>query len=201
MQATEILSSEHRVIESVIAALDAAANRLEAGEAVRPGFFLDATRFIRNFADGYHHGKEEAVLFTALARNGMPIDDGPVGMMLEEHDRARELTAGLGKAADRWADGERAVAETLADYARAYGELLTQHIYKEDNILFPMAAQAILPQEQDEMLQDFGRIEREQEQKGPKASYLDLAKALCAEMGLDPEAAPRRQVNLPCHSF
>ena len=201
MQATEILSSEHRVIESVIAALDAAANRLDAGEAVRPGFFLDATRFIRNFADGYHHGKEESVLFAALARNGMSIDDGPVGMMLEEHDRARELTAGLGKAADRWAGGERAVADTLADYARAYGELLTQHIYKEDNILFPMAAQAILPQEQDEMLQHFGRIEREQEQKGSKASYLDLAKALCAEMGLDPEAAPRRQVNLPCHSF
>ena len=36
MQATEILSSEHRVIERVIAALDAAADRLEAGEAVRP---------------------------------------------------------------------------------------------------------------------------------------------------------------------
>jgi hemerythrin-like domain-containing protein len=201
MQATEILSSEHRVIESVIAALDAAANRLDAGEAVRPGFFLDATRFIRNFADGYHHGKEEGVLFTALARNGMSMDDGPVGMMLEEHDRARELTSGLGKAAARWADGERGVADTLADYARAYGELLTQHIYKEDNILFPMAAQAILPQEQDDVLQDFGRIEHEQEQKGSKASYLDLAKALCAEMGVDPEAAPRREVNLPCHSF
>ena len=39
------------------------------------------------------------MLFAALARNGMSIDDGPVGMMLEEHDRARELTAGLGKAA------------------------------------------------------------------------------------------------------
>ena len=93
------------------------------------------------------------------------------------------------------------MADTLADYARAYGELLTQHIYKEDNILFPMSAQAILPQEQDEMLHDFGRIEREQEDKGSKASYLDLAKALCAEMGLDPEAAPRRQVNLPCHAY
>jgi len=200
MQATEILSSEHRVIESVIAALDVAADRLEAGEDVRPGFFLDATRFIRNFADGYHHGKEEGVLFAALARNGMPTDDGPVGMMLEEHDRARELTAGLGKAADRWAGGERSVADTLADYARAYGELLTQHIYKEDNILFPMAAQAILPQEQDEVLHEFGRIEREQAPRGSKASYLDLAKALCAEMGVDAEAAPRRQVNLPCHS-
>lgn len=200
MQATEILSSEHRVIERVIAALDAAAERLEAGEDVRPGFFADATRFIRNFADGYHHGKEEGVLFATMARNGMPTDDGPIGVMLFEHDRARELTAGLGKAAERWAGGDRDVADTLADYARAYGELLTQHIYKEDNILFPMAAQAILPQEQDELLHEFGRIERAQAEKGSKASYLELAGSLCAEMGVDAEAAPRRKVELPCHA-
>ena len=200
MQATEILSSEHRVIERVIAALDAAADRLEAGDAVRPGFFLDATRFIRSFADGYHHGKEEEVLFATMARNGMPTDDGPIGVMLFEHDRARELTAGLGKAAERWAGGDRDVADTLADYARAYGELLTQHIYKEDNILFPMAAQAILPQEQDEVLDEFGRIEREQAEKGSKASYLELADALCEEMGVDTAGGPRRTVELPCHA-
>ena len=35
MQATDILSSEHRVIERAIAALDAAADRLEAGQSVR----------------------------------------------------------------------------------------------------------------------------------------------------------------------
>ncbi len=200
MQSTEILSSEHRVIERVIAALDAAADRLEAGEAVRPDFFLDATRFIRNFADGYHHGKEEGVLFEAMARNGMPMADGPIGVMLYEHDRARELTAGLGDAAGRLAVGDRSVADTVVDYARAYGELLTQHIHKEDNILFPMAAHAIPLQDQDKVLDEFGRIEREQAEKGSKASYLDLARALCNEMGVDTETAPRREVTLPCHA-
>jgi len=200
MQATEILSSEHRVIERVIAALDAAAARVEAGEAVRPGFFLDATRFIRDFADGYHHGKEEGVLFEAMARNGMAMDDGPIAMMCYEHQRAREITAGLGDAAQRLADGDGGAADTVVDYARAYGELLTQHIYKEDNILFPMAAHAILPQDQDTVLDEFGRVEREQAQKGSKASYLDLAQALCSEMGVDAETAARREVRLPCHA-
>lgn len=41
MQATEILMEEHRVIERVLAALDKAANRLDAGEQVRPSFFLN----------------------------------------------------------------------------------------------------------------------------------------------------------------
>ncbi len=42
MQATEILMSEHRVIERVIAALESAANQLDEGQPLRPGFFLDA---------------------------------------------------------------------------------------------------------------------------------------------------------------
>lgn len=200
MQATDILSSEHRVIERAIAALDAAADRLEAGKPVRPGFFLDAARFITNFADGWHHGKEEGALFEAMARSGMQMDDGPVGMMMYEHDRARELTSGLRKATERWAAGDAGMADTVVDYARGYSELLTQHIYKEDNILFPMAAQVILPEAQDTLLEDFRRIERAQEDRGSKASYEELARALCEEVGVEPDAAPRRAVELPCHA-
>ncbi|MDH5287250.1 MAG: hemerythrin domain-containing protein [Betaproteobacteria bacterium] len=200
MQATDILSSEHRVIERVIAALDAAAERLDAGASVRPGLFLDAVRFIREFADGFHHGKEEGVLFEAMARGGMPLDDGPIGMMLYEHERGREITAGLEKAAKRLEAGEANAAAAVADHARAYGELLSQHIYKEDNILFPMADQAVVPQEQDTVLEEFARIERELEAKHPRQSYLDLARLLCAEAGLDPDAVAPRQVSLPCHA-
>ncbi len=201
MQLTEILSSEHRVIERVIAAMDVGADRLEAGEALRPDFFVDAARFIRNFADGYHHSKEEGGLFEAMARNGVPTEGGPIGMMLYEHDRAREYTAGLREAAQRWAAGDAGAADNVARYARAYGELLTRHIAKEDNILFPMAAHAIAPREEDAVLDVFRGKEREQEGKGSKASYLELARALCVEMGVDPEAAPRgRSAELSCHA-
>ncbi len=193
MQATQILSAEHRVIERFIAALDAAANRLEAGEVVRSGFFVDAARFIRDFADGYHHAKEERVLFEAMARHGMSIDDGPIGMMLYEHERAREFTSGLRTAADALVQGDRSVADAVVDYARAWGELLTQHIYKEDNILFPMAAHAILPQDQDAILDEYGRVEREQAANGSKAFYLDLARTLCDEMGIGSDTAPVRE--------
>jgi hemerythrin-like domain-containing protein len=200
VHATQILSSEHRVIESVIAALDAAAQRLEAGGPMRPAFFVDAVRFIADFADGYHHCKEEGVLFEAMARNGMPNDGGPIAVMLYEHERARELTAALRKAASAFSEGDRDAADSVVVYARAYGELLTQHIYKEDNILFPMADQVIVPQDQDSMLSEFERVEAERASKGSKASYLDLARALCAEVGLDADAAPRRAVELPCHA-
>ena len=199
MQATDILSSEHRVIERVIAALDVASERLESNEALRPGFFVDAARFLRDFADGYHHAKEEGVLFEAMGRGGMPTEDGPIGVMLYEHDRAREITRALRDASDRLVGGEHDAASDVVEHARAYGELLTSHIYKEDNILFPMAAQVIAPQEQDTVLDEFDRVEHEQAGRGPKSSYVDLARALCDEMGIDADAAPKRHVELPCH--
>jgi hemerythrin-like domain-containing protein len=200
MQATDILSSEHRVIERGIAALDAAAARLEAGETVRPGFFLDAARFIRDYADGYHHGKEEGVLFEAMARGGMPLDDGPIGIMIYEHEQGREITQRLRAAAERLAAGEPDAADAVVEYARAYGELLTAHIYKEDNILFPMAGQVVLPGDEDEVLEAFVRVEQERASTGSKASFVDLARALCVEVGIDPDAISRRQVALPCHA-
>ena len=52
MKATQELMMEHRVIERVVATLDQAAGRLENGEAIRPGFFLDAADFVKGFADG-----------------------------------------------------------------------------------------------------------------------------------------------------
>ena len=200
MQATDILSSEHRVIERAIAALTTAADRLEAGQPVRPAFFLDAARFITNFADGWHHAKEEGALFEAMAQGGMPLDDGPVGMMMFEHERARELTASLRQATEHWQAGDADMIDTVVEYARGYAELLTQHIYKEDNILFPMAAQVILPADQDALLDDFRRIERAQEERGSKESYEELARALCEEAGVGPDAGPRRTVELPCHA-
>jgi hemerythrin-like domain-containing protein len=198
MQPTEILSSEHRVIEQVLGALGAAADRIDAGETMRPGFFIDAARFIRDFADGYHHAKEEGVLFETLAQLGMPTNGGPVAVMLHEHTRARELTAGLDVATKRLAVGED-TAHAVVDYARAYVELMTQHIFKEDRILFPMASQAIPPGQQDQVLEGFGRVERAQT-NGSKQSYLALAQALCDEVGVDPEAPQRRSSGLPCHA-
>ena len=189
MEATAILSSEHRVIERVIAALDAAAARIDADEPVRAGFFVDAARFIREFADGYHHGKEEHVLFDAMARNGMPTRAGPIAVMLHEHERGRELTRGLREAGERFAAGDADAASVAADYARAYGELLTQHIHKEDMILFPMAAQVIDATEHGAVLQSFERVEAGREAGGSKASLVALADALCDEMQVAERAA------------
>ena len=199
MRLTEALSSEHRVIEQVVAALDAAADRLDSGKLMRPGFFEDATRFIAEFSDGCHHAKEERVLFPALGRHGISTETGPVAVMLYEHEEGRRLAAGLRDATARLAARQPGAADVVADYARAYAALLAQHIFKEDNILFPLAARVIPAGEWETIADEAERVERE-ETGGGHAPYVELARNLCEDAGVDPDALPRRVGGLPCHA-
>ncbi|HWI12904.1 MAG TPA: hemerythrin domain-containing protein, partial [Burkholderiales bacterium] len=126
-----------------------------------PAFFIEAADFIKGFADGCHHRKEEEHLFPAMEEAGFPRFGGPIGVMLGEHDDGRRYTAGLRAAAERLAAGDQAAATEVVENARGYVELLRQHIMKEDNVLFTMAKRALPPEVQDELLQAFERVERE----------------------------------------
>lgn len=182
MQATDILMSEHRVIERVLASLETAAKRVDAGQAVRPGFFLDAADFIKGFADGCHHKKEEGVLFKALGQNGMSLEHGPVAVMLTEHDQGRVFTRRMRAAAEKWQAGDQAARKDVVSNALGYVGLLRQHIIKEDNVLFPMAGQVIPAAEQDQVVEDFERVEHEETGAGVHEKYLALAQALEKEI-------------------
>jgi len=182
MQATDILSSEHRVIERVIAAVATAANRLEAGEAVRPGFFLDAAQFIKGFADGCHHRKEEGVLFQTMVENGLSVQGGPIGVMLYEHDQGRAYTKGMREAAEKLQAGDASAKSDVIANARGYAALLTQHIHKEDSILFPLAGRVIPEDQHAAVLEGFEHVEHDETGEGVHEKYLALAEALEKEI-------------------
>jgi len=182
MKATEVLMEEHRVIERVLATLEAAADRLEAGQAVRPEFFIDAASFVKGFADGCHHMKEEGVLFPAMAEGGVPVQGGPIGVMLVEHEMGRTYTQAMRKAAERMQQGDETARIDLVNNARKYVALLHQHIQKEDNILFPMADRVILAGQQEKVWDDFEHIEHVETGEGVHEKYLALAVALEAEV-------------------
>lgn len=182
MKATEVLMEEHRVIERMMASLERAANRLEAGEEVSPEFFLDVATFIKGFADGCHHVKEENVLFVALQENGMPKQGGPIAVMLAEHEMGRNYTRGMREAALRMQTGDASAQQAVVQNARGYVELLRQHIYKEDHILFPSADQIIPTAAQDAVWEGFERVEHEETGEGVHEKYLALVEHLEGEL-------------------
>jgi hemerythrin-like domain-containing protein len=178
MKATQILMEEHRVIERVITSLEQGADRLEQGKPIEPAFFIDAAQFIKGFADGCHHKKEEGVLFKAMIDAGLPSQGGPVNMMLAEHEQGRIYTRGMREAAEQLQAGDQTARERVLQNARGYAALLRQHIVKEDSVLFPMADRVIPAREQDGLVEDFERVEHEDTGEGVHEKYLALANRL-----------------------
>jgi len=142
---TAVMVEEHKLILRMIALVEKNVALAEMGRFSDWDFFLDgALPFIREYADRFHHAKEEDMLFKALVANGMPEQNSPVAAMLMEHDQGRVFVRGMEGAAQRLLAGESAVAE-LAENARGYCSLLRDHIGKEDTILYPLA-ERILPE-------------------------------------------------------
>lgn len=181
MKPIDVLMQEHRVIESALDALETAANRLEHGESVRPQFFIDAAEFIRDFADGCHHRKEEGVLFGAMVEAGAPAAGGAIEMMLEEHEEGRRYTRAMRDAALRLERGDSAARTDIIANAKRYVALLRDHITKEDEMLFPMAAEMIPASRDGELLERFEQVEAEDSGSGAHARLMTLAAELARE--------------------
>jgi hemerythrin-like domain-containing protein len=175
VKATDLLMEEHEVILRVLAAMEAAISAIPSGK-VSPGFFLDAADFIKGFADGCHHAKEEGVLFIEMEASGVPVKFGPIGMMLTEHEQGRQFTRLMRAAAENWQAGdESAIADVVAN-GMGYVNLLRMHIQKENNILFPMADRAVPVEKQSAIWDGFERIEHEETGEGVHEKYEALAK-------------------------
>ena len=177
---TQMLSDEHRVIERVLAAVDRLTTR-PAKESLEQ--WQKALDFIRNFADGCHHHKEEKVLFPALENHGIPRDGGPVGMMLTEHEEGRSYVRAMAAALTRIEAGEQREEAGLFDAAHSYVRLLHEHIQKEDDILFAMADEVIPANEQTQLLEQFEIYEAEETTKGVHEKYLQIANELAETTG------------------
>jgi hemerythrin-like domain-containing protein len=142
---TQALVDEHQLILRMIALLEKNAARTAAGSYSNWQFYLDGVDFIRNYADRFHHAKEEDVLFEALVKNGMPRENSPVAAMLMEHDQGRAYVRAMEAAALEAREGVAGREHVIAENALAYAELLREHISKEDDILYPLA-ERVIPQ-------------------------------------------------------
>jgi len=184
MSNTEQLKEEHRIIERMLDVIETAATNIDSGKEVGTDFFPKVVDFIRNFADGLHHGKEEKNLFPFMGRHGIPAEGGPIGVMLAEHDEGRAYVMAVNEAARRYAAGDRAALKMAENSALKYAGLLRQHIEKEDNILYVMADEVLTAGDQKELLTIYDEVEKQHLDGGSRQHYLQLVEELEREVGL-----------------
>ncbi len=191
MQPTEILMSEHRVIEQVLRCLESMAEKC----IVYGHFDLHAVRqaidFFRNFADRCHHQKEEQYLFPLMEERGIAQEDGPIGRMLYEHTLGRHYLQALASAAEAAVTGEEDRLLHFVDQARAYVYWLREHITKEDHHLFPMANRVLRWEDQQVLSRSFENLEHDDLGAGTHEEYLRIAGELADRYGV-PHAHPEQ---------
>ena len=103
--ATEQLKKEHRAIETMVTILETVIKKLGTGEKVEPEHLTEIVDFFRVFADQCHYSKEEEIFFPALEQAGIPREDGPIGVVLQEHDPMRALMSALAQEVVRYRSG------------------------------------------------------------------------------------------------
>mgnify|MGYP005836718843 CR=1 FL=1 len=156
--ASQVLKAEHEVILRVLGVLNKLVDRYNAGQGFEAAAFGKCVEFFRLFADACHHGKEEDLLFPKLEARGIPRNGGPIGVMLHEHMLGRQIVKRMAAALEAPKSDKEAPAKCV-QAAREFMGLLSQHIYKEDNILFVMGDRAMNDADQAELGASFCHVQ------------------------------------------
>lgn len=120
------LVDEHTIIKRWIALIPAVLDHLDVESDESLKTIYDGADFIRNFADKFHHAKEEDILFKYFDEN-LEI----VKTMLDDHEKGRSYVKSLIESL------EMREKEGIFLNLMAYRDLLSEHIKKEDEILYP----------------------------------------------------------------
>lgn len=157
MKAIKILVDEHDYILKMIAITE---NILKSNDSstVDLNHVESIVDFIKNFADKYHHLKEEDNLFVKMEEFGMPREGGPIGVMINEHNQGRHYIKLAEAGIEGLKKGDTSAYHQIQDNLLNYCELLIQHIGKENNVLYPMAERIFPTNVDTEMTSQFETI-------------------------------------------
>jgi hemerythrin-like domain-containing protein len=189
MRSTDILQSEHRVIEQVLTCLERIAQRgLKAGKLDEMSA-RQAIEFLQTFADRCHHGKEENHLFPVMEARGFSRDKGPTGVMMHEHELGRKLIHNMNETLPGAAAGQEAALHQFVQSAGEYVDLLRQHISKEDHCLFTMAGNVLSAEDDARLVERFADSELHDVPAGAHEHFLAIAQDLAMRYDV-PHAKP-----------
>ncbi len=119
------LVEEHYLIKRLLSLIPEIAGSLDLKEPKNRDAVLAIVDFIKDYADKYHHAKEEEILFKYFDESSNII-----GIMLEDHKTARGYVKTILEALEEKNTDKASHALLL------YHDLLSEHIKREDEILY-----------------------------------------------------------------
>ncbi len=155
MLPVELLISEHRLILHMVSLIEREIERI-ATENVKPNFIVATVDFFRTYADRYHHGKEEGILFKELSKKELSdVDHTMINELVMEHAYARRTVNNLERTEEDCIASKKDVKNEVLDQLNALVELYPKHIQKEDKQFFYPSMEYFTEKEQEDMLSKF----------------------------------------------
>ncbi len=155
MKVTQTLTDEHLLILKVLHMLDQSRKQLENGKLIPGEFYEKAMIFCSDFADQFHHFKEEFLLFGLLSYKKQGELDSAMGTLRYQHERCKHCIGQIKKALKGYDNKEEMSITFLLESLSIYVSLLRRHIYLEDQIFFPMAEKTLSKEEKDSLIKQF----------------------------------------------
>jgi len=153
--ATQNLENDHVSILKLIDVM----NRMVKLPDANVSHLEEVVELIRKFADGLHHAKEENLLFPLMAEKGFSMQQGPVAVMLMDHEQGRAYVRGMAENIQLYKTGQLSALNLIYTNMAGYSDLLSNHIAKENNILFRMADNAFATEDQLSLMEQFSVID------------------------------------------
>ena len=151
------LVDEHILIKKLLALIPYIMEILDVKTKSGRELIVNIVDFIRSYADKFHHAKEEDILFKYVDNN---LDI--INTMLEDHKAGRFHVKSI---VDALTKGDK---NAIIKHLMEYKKLLTQHIKKEDEILYPWIDRGLLITQVGEIFSKFNEAEKNIGEKAAK---------------------------------
>lgn len=168
---TDLLMADHEMTERVFDAVHRALREPEPSRAV----VADALEYFTGYVERCHSHKEEDHLFPLLESRGMRMDAGPLAVMVLEHRQSEEALREMQSAAREYIGGGSEALPRLRHAFELYANVLKDHFWKENDVLFPMAKRVLAAADGARILTGIDAVEAS---IGPdtRQRYFDLAR-------------------------
>lgn len=169
----DVLMKEHENIMKLTDHMLCAARDVMKAD-VNPGDIREITDVIKNYADDYHHKKEEDILFKAMLEHLGDVAEKLIrNGMLVEHDLARYERMMIDESLDKYEKSKSDDARLeLIGHLMSYRSLLERHADKENKVLYPFA-QKNLPMDVQEELDDMTHA-YEEKNESKRVKYVSI---------------------------
>ncbi len=176
----EYLVAEHEMIERAMDVMKAELGNLAAGKPV-PLKLQRAVDFLLQFGDKMHNTKEERFLFPLMEEKGIPVEGGPIAVMLAEHQAERELLGRMQLAMSDFGNISDDEIKNFVHDGLEYLDVRANHIWKENDVLYAMGRKVLSDGDNKSLIESFRGIDLDT--YGPRADELFEKMLAEAEQG------------------